>query len=245
MGTLDRISLLLTERKISQKDLTDYLGVDKSTFSQWKKGTSQSYNKYLPSIAAFFGVSMGWLSGETRFRTKQELLECYNSWDLLYNEHLNAPYEFCGLLKELREEQDVTTEEMAKEIGLTTEQYKECEYGGDPISYEEAMKLCEYLGTTVKQVLFDHALYEPDYPVPPEWQNDIDGFEKMRQEAEDADRADYYAYASKTQNVSEPEDENLIILNRNAKKLSPENRKKLLDMARLMFKEEFNDGEES
>ena len=43
----------------------------------------------------------------------------------------------------------------------------------------------------------------------------------------------------------EPEDENLIILNRNAKKLSPENRKKLLDMARLMFKEEFKDGEDS
>lgn len=34
-------------------------------------------------------------------------------------------------------------------------------------------------------------------------------------------------------------DQDLIILNRNAKKLSPENRKKLLDMARVMFKEEF------
>lgn len=33
----------------------------------------------------------------------------------------------------------------------------------------------------------------------------------------------------------------LIILNRNAKKLSPENRKKLLDMAKVMFKEDFND----
>ena len=36
-------------------------------------------------------------------------------------------------------------------------------------------------------------------------------------------------------------DENLIILNRNAKKLTPEKRKQLLDMARLMFKEEFDD----
>lgn len=36
-------------------------------------------------------------------------------------------------------------------------------------------------------------------------------------------------------------DENLVILNRNAKKLSPENRKKLLDMAKVMFKEDFND----
>ena len=36
-------------------------------------------------------------------------------------------------------------------------------------------------------------------------------------------------------------DENLIILNRNAKKLTPEKRKQLLDMAKLMFKEEFDD----
>ncbi len=37
------------------------------------------------------------------------------------------------------------------------------------------------------------------------------------------------------------QDENLIILNRNAKKLSPEKRQQLLDMAKLMFKEEFDD----
>lgn len=36
-------------------------------------------------------------------------------------------------------------------------------------------------------------------------------------------------------------DENYIILSRNAKKLSPEARKQLLDIARVMFKEEFND----
>lgn len=35
--------------------------------------------------------------------------------------------------------------------------------------------------------------------------------------------------------------EELVILNRNAKKLSPEKRKKLLDMARIMFKEDFDD----
>ncbi|MCI8604751.1 MAG: helix-turn-helix transcriptional regulator [Ruminiclostridium sp.] len=35
--------------------------------------------------------------------------------------------------------------------------------------------------------------------------------------------------------------EDLIILNRNAKKLSPENRKKLLDVAKAMFGEEFDE----
>lgn len=35
--------------------------------------------------------------------------------------------------------------------------------------------------------------------------------------------------------------EELVILNRNAKKMSPENRKKLLEMARIMFKEDFDE----
>lgn len=36
-------------------------------------------------------------------------------------------------------------------------------------------------------------------------------------------------------------DENYTILSRNAKKLSPERRKQLLDMAKIMFQEEFGD----
>lgn len=35
--------------------------------------------------------------------------------------------------------------------------------------------------------------------------------------------------------------EELVILNRNAKKWSPEKREKLLEMARVMFKEDFDD----
>lgn len=35
--------------------------------------------------------------------------------------------------------------------------------------------------------------------------------------------------------------EELIILNRNAKKMTPEERKQLLEMAKIMFKEKFDD----
>lgn len=42
-------------------------------------------------------------------------------------------------------------------------------------------------------------------------------------------------------NLEETTTDELVILNRNAIKLSPEKQKKLLDMARLMFKEEFDD----
>lgn len=37
-------------------------------------------------------------------------------------------------------------------------------------------------------------------------------------------------------------DEDIVILSRAAKKMSPEDRKKLIDMARVMFEEAFDDG---
>lgn len=42
-----------------------------------------------------------------------------------------------------------------------------------------------------------------------------------------------------TSPVTDDPDENYTILSRNAKKLSPEQRAKLLDMAKIMFQEEF------
>lgn len=41
--------------------------------------------------------------------------------------------------------------------------------------------------------------------------------------------------------VDDDPDENYTILSRNAKKLSPEQREKLLNMAKIMFQEEFSD----
>lgn len=61
MSIIAKITQLLDSKKISQKDLTDYLGIDKSTFSQWKNGKSQSYNKYLSKIAEFLNVSTDYL----------------------------------------------------------------------------------------------------------------------------------------------------------------------------------------
>lgn len=61
MSIVTKIINLLDEKNLSQKDLTDYLRVDKSTFSQWKNGKSQSYNKYLSKIAEFFNVPVSYL----------------------------------------------------------------------------------------------------------------------------------------------------------------------------------------
>lgn len=63
MCTLDKILELIKKNNIKQKDLTDYLGISKNAFTNWKCGFSQSYNRYLPQIAEFFNVSVDYLVG--------------------------------------------------------------------------------------------------------------------------------------------------------------------------------------
>lgn len=58
MSTIDKIIKQLNLIGKTQKDLTDYLGLDKSTFSSWKSHKSKSYLKYIQKIAAFLGVTV-------------------------------------------------------------------------------------------------------------------------------------------------------------------------------------------
>lgn len=65
MCTLDRISILLKQRGQTQKDLTDFLGLTKNTFTNWKSGNNESYKKYISQIAEFLNVSTDYLLGKT------------------------------------------------------------------------------------------------------------------------------------------------------------------------------------
>ena len=63
LDVLNKILLLLKEKNIQQKELSDYLGLSKNTMTGWKSGNNNSYKKYLPQIAEFFGVSVDYLVG--------------------------------------------------------------------------------------------------------------------------------------------------------------------------------------
>lgn len=63
MDTLNKISELLKERKISQSELCSFLGIKKNAYTNWKSGHTSSYKKYLPQIAAFLDVSVDYLLG--------------------------------------------------------------------------------------------------------------------------------------------------------------------------------------
>ena len=61
MDILNKINYLLEKNNLKQKDLTDYLGIEKSVFSSWKNGKSKSYSKYIAEIAQYFNVSIDYL----------------------------------------------------------------------------------------------------------------------------------------------------------------------------------------
>lgn len=63
MCTIDTIIVILKEKNLKQKDLTDYLGLSKNAFTNWKAGLNESWKKYLPQIAEFLGVTVDELLG--------------------------------------------------------------------------------------------------------------------------------------------------------------------------------------
>lgn len=58
MSVLYNISKLLSENNLTQKDLSDHLGISKNAMTDWKSGRIKSYTKYLPQIADYLGVSV-------------------------------------------------------------------------------------------------------------------------------------------------------------------------------------------
>lgn len=62
---LSRIFDLIGTKHGASKELADHLGIKASLITDWKSGRIKSYPKYAPQIAAYYGVSLDWLSGAT------------------------------------------------------------------------------------------------------------------------------------------------------------------------------------
>ena len=66
METLTKITELLKAKGLQQKDLTSFLGVKNSAYTDWKAGKSKSYIKYLYQIAKFLDTTPEYLKGESK-----------------------------------------------------------------------------------------------------------------------------------------------------------------------------------
>ena len=60
---LQRILELVGSRHGSGQELVKALGLSRNAVTDWKSGRVKSYPKYAPQIAAYYGVSLDWLSG--------------------------------------------------------------------------------------------------------------------------------------------------------------------------------------
>lgn len=63
MNTVEIILNLLKEQNKTQKELTNYLGINEGSVADWKKGKTKSYKKHIDKIAEFFNVSVDSLLG--------------------------------------------------------------------------------------------------------------------------------------------------------------------------------------
>lgn len=134
-------------------------------------------------------------------------------------------------IKLRREELGMTQEELAEKTGYKDRSsINKIEKGGNNLPQTKIVAFAQALHTTPSYLLG----WEDD----PINRDDPGLVSKPQTNILDPSNGDSES-AYKTQ--TEEQDENLVILNRNAKKLTPEKRKQLLDMARLMFKEEFDD----
>ena len=61
----ERFEILLSENGIKAVEVGRATGINPSTFTTWKKGTTTPKQSTLKKIADYFGVSLSWLLGES------------------------------------------------------------------------------------------------------------------------------------------------------------------------------------
>jgi len=72
---LDNIIACMNYKKIDQKELCNYLGVNPQMFTNWKNRSSNSYMKRLNKIAEFLDISVDHLMGKVIISQASELEE--------------------------------------------------------------------------------------------------------------------------------------------------------------------------
>lgn len=77
----ERFQELLKEKGCNTAAVARETGIHPSTFTDWKKGKSKPKTDKLQRIADFFGVQIGYLTGDTEYKTRDEELEAIAEFD--------------------------------------------------------------------------------------------------------------------------------------------------------------------
>ena len=106
MAQFDRIlKLLRTEKKMSQQELADALGIPKSSINMYERGERQPNFEVLETIADFFNVDIDYLLGRTTKTTKiinPNTIAAHFDGDEYTEEELDRIKEFAAFVKSNR-----------------------------------------------------------------------------------------------------------------------------------------------
>lgn len=106
MAQFDRIlKLLRTEKKMSQQELADALGISKSSINMYERGERQPNFEVLETIADFFNVDIDYLLGRTTKTTKiinPNTIAAHFDGDEYTEEELDRIKEFAAFVRSNR-----------------------------------------------------------------------------------------------------------------------------------------------
>lgn len=85
-GTVKNLRL---KAGLSQQELAEYVGVTKSTISQWERGVFYPKHKYINILAKYFGISTNELLGENTTRIERDC-DCEEVAKIPFYHNVNA-----------------------------------------------------------------------------------------------------------------------------------------------------------
>lgn len=104
MSTIDKICTLIKNQGKKQIDLTNYLGVSKNVFTDWKAGRNNSYQRYLPQIAEFFNMSIDELLGKEEQTDNEKLSFALFGTSDVDDEIIEDVRKYAEIARRMREE---------------------------------------------------------------------------------------------------------------------------------------------
>ena len=123
----------LSEYKdLSQIKLADYLGITQQTYSLWEKGTKIIPLKHLNNLSNFYEISMDYIVGLTDEKNNSGIIKLTE---------LNKN-EIGSRIKKIREDNNLTLRDLAKELNTTSSTISAYETGKTLILTAFAYQIC-------------------------------------------------------------------------------------------------------
>jgi|GEM_PF-345678 len=132
---------LRTERGLSQKELTDRLTINRSTYARYETSSTQPDFETLSKLADFYNVTVDYLLG----RTHEKM---YSYEEVIQHKLMN-----------FRQDKKLTNADMASKLGISRDQYSKIEYEGK-IPKELLEPITDILNISIEDLESHFTYYE-------------------------------------------------------------------------------------